>query len=120
MNFHSQMQSTKNDLLELGHMVKLPELEGTDSVRARNLDEKQDAISNHFAKIAWSEAILVLNHTKNGKQGYVGANTLMEIGIAFFLKKKIIFIHKVPAGLPYTEELTAMKPQIISDNLKNI
>ena len=114
------MHSTKKELIKLDHQVKLPELDGTDNVRARDLAEKQDAISNHFAKIAWADAILVLNHAKNGKRGYVGPNTLMEIGLAFFLKKKIIFIHKVPDGLPYTEELSAMEPLIINSDLTKI
>lgn len=117
MSFHKQMLKTKQALEEIGHIAKLPELEDSENIRAESLEEKNNAITSHFNKIFWADAILVLNHTKNDKAGYVGPNTLMEIGLAFYLKKKIIFVNQVPEGLSYTEELSAMHPQILRGDL---
>lgn len=120
MAFHQQMLDSKLELEKRGYLVKLPELEGSANVRASNLVEKQNAISNHFSKIAWADTILVLNLAKSGEEGYIGPNTLMEIGLAFFLKKQIVLMNEIPEDLPYTEELLAMEPTVIHGDLNKL
>lgn len=136
--FYSEMQKIKQQLEEMGHEIKLPptEVRGKDGqlisvaeyyqIRKNAKDDelwvwdtKAGAIMAHFEKIDWSDAILVLNYEKNGIAGYVGGNTLMEIGVAFFLKKKIYFLNNIPE-LSYKEELLGMKPTIIDGDLKKI
>src|SRR4030042_6967785 len=56
-------------------------------------DRKAEAIIEHFDKVAWSDAILVANYDKNNVKGYIGGNTFMEMGVAFFLKKKIYLLN---------------------------
>jgi len=106
MVFLKQMQETKEKLLQQGHEVKIPlesfttpdgrtiTAEEYHSIRHSGTDEawvwdkKADAIRTHFNKVEWSDAILVLNYEKRGIEDYVGANTLLEMGLAFHLNKK--------------------------------
>jgi len=82
-------------------------------------DRKAEAILEHFDKVAWSDAILVANYDKNNVKGYIGGNTLMEIGLAFFLKKKIYLFNEVPE-LPYKEEILGVRPVILNGDLSKI
>ena len=82
-------------------------------------DRKAEAVMEHFNKIAWSDAILVANYDKKDIKGYVGGNTLMEMGLAFFLKKKIYLLNQIPE-LPYKEEILGVKPIILSGDLTQI
>lgn len=67
----------------------------------------------HFTKIEWSDAILVANYDKKGIAGYIGGNTLMEIGLALHLDKKIYLLNRIP-DVPYDEEIRATQPKVIS------
>lgn len=81
--------------------------------------EKSRAIEEHFKKIEMADAILVTNYPKNDIEGYVGGNTLIEIGLAFYLKKKIYFLYPIPE-ISYKEELVGMKPIVINGDLSLI
>jgi len=82
-------------------------------------DRKAEAILEHFDKVSRSDAILVLNYDKNNIKGYIGGNVLMEIGLAFFLKKKIYLLNEIPE-LPYKEEILGVKPIILNNDLSKI
>ncbi len=82
-------------------------------------DRKAELIMEHFDKISWADAILVTNYDKNNIKGYIGGNTLMEMGLAFFLKKKIYLLNQVPE-LSYKEEILGLKPIVISGDLLKI
>lgn len=135
--FIKEMLETKAKLESLGHEVKMPPTEiTTDDGRVLAVtdyynirkkassdtswvwDEKEKAIKRHFEKVAWSDAVLVLNIDKKGIKGYIGANTLMEMGLALHLGKKIYMTHNVPE-IDYKEEILGMKPTIIN-SLKEI
>ena len=82
-------------------------------------DRKAEAILEHFEKVAWADAILVTNYDKNDIKGYIGGNTLMEMGLAFFLKKKIYLLNEIPE-LSYKEEILGLKPILLGGNLSKI
>jgi len=82
-------------------------------------DRKAEAIDVHFQKVVWCDAILVLNYEKNGVADYVGANTLMEMGLAFYLKKKIFLLNPVPK-IGSQEEILGMKSVVIARDLNQI
>jgi hypothetical protein len=136
--FQDEILSVKEKLEELGHEVKIWPLKVKDGKgrlipvkeyykirRTANNDEKwvwdrkAEAVLEHFDKVAWSEGILVANFDKNDVKGYIGGNTLMEMGIAFFLKKKIYLLNEVPE-LPYKEEILGVKPIILNGDLTKI
>ena len=51
-----------------------------------------------------SDAILVLNLTKNGIENYIGGNTFLEMGFAHVLEKKIFVYNKLP-DVGYKDEI---------------
>ncbi len=136
--FYPEMLAAQKSLESLGHEVKLPpatvtaadgtQMPVTEYYRVRKAagradteiwDMKEKAIRAHFNKVAWADGILVLNYDKNSIPGYVGANTLMEIGLAFHLNKKIYFYKPIPE-MSYSEELRGTKPIVINENLSKI
>ncbi|MDD2785691.1 MAG: hypothetical protein PHS79_02230 [Patescibacteria group bacterium] len=129
--FFDEMQNIQKELEELGHEVKLPPStiiddngiaipvkkyyamrKTAESDSGWIWDRKEEAMRNHFDKVEWSDAILVLNHAKNGIEGYIGANTLLEMGLALHLKKKIFLINPIPE-IAYKEEILGMKPEVV-------
>ena len=81
-----------------GHKVLMPiKAKGvdywSDDNRGRvEAKKKYGFISEHIEKIDRSDAILVVNITKNNIKNYIGANTFLEIGFAHYKKKKIFFL----------------------------
>ena len=136
--FYNEMLKTKEELEKLGHEVKLPPSELNDGngnpisalqfyeIRKTSSsndgwiwERKEEAMKRHFDKIVWSDAILVLNYAKNNIEGYVGANTLMEMGLALHLNKRIYLLNQIPE-LSYKEEILGAKPIIINGDLNKI
>ncbi|MFH1575883.1 MAG: hypothetical protein ABIB55_02995 [Candidatus Nealsonbacteria bacterium] len=136
--FYNGMLKTKTNLEKIGHEVELPpsqvedgdgnQIPASEYYKIRKIssdndgwvwDRKEWAIRKHFNKIASSDAILVTNYEKNSVKGYVGGNTLMEIGLAFYLKKKIYLLNEIPE-LSYKEEILGVKPVIINGDLGKI
>jgi hypothetical protein len=144
MKFHPEMEEISKKLIENGHEVKVPLLRicvGEDgkskkmSIRAfiesnKGIDlfshdhpiwnEKSNAIDDHFEKVEWSDVILVANYPKHDIDGYVGGNTLMEMGVAKYLCKKIFLLFPVSSRLSYKEEILGMKPTVINGDLSKI
>jgi hypothetical protein len=136
--FQDEALSIKEKLEKLGHEVKLWPLQLKDGkgqlisakkyYKIRHIatenekwvwDRKAEAVLKHFDKVAWSDAILVANYDKNSVKGYIGGNTLMEMGLAFFLKKKIYLLNKSPE-LSYKEEILGLKPIILNGDFSKI
>lgn len=127
-----KMLQVKEVLEQSGHVVKLPPHEVEDehgnlipvkdfydrrkrtgTIEGWIWDRKEQAIRLHFDKITWCDAILVLNYEKNNIPNYIGGNTFLEIGVAFYLRKKIYLLNSIPE-MDYKEELIGMKPTIIN------
>jgi nucleoside 2-deoxyribosyltransferase len=136
--FFDDMDKIKKQLESLGHEVKLPPYEIKDDTgkmisvkeyykkrKSETKDtswiweRKKEAMKNHFNKVEWCDAILVLNYTKNNILNYIGANTLMEMGLALHLNKPIYLLNSIPE-ISYQEEILGMKPIIIDNNLELI
>ena len=73
----------------------------------------------HLEKVAWAENIIILNYDKRGIENYVGANTLIEMGLAFWLKKEIYLLNPIPE-VEYKEEILGMQPIILNGDLSRI
>lgn len=136
--FIDEMDAVRKELEGMGHEVKMPPLEivGEDgmmmpvkeyyALRKSAADDhtwvwskKAEAMRNHFDKVAWADAILVCNYEKNDVVGYIGANTLLEMGLAFHLKKPIYLLNRIPEA-SYKEEILGMGPIVINSNLNKI
>lgn len=136
--FYKEMLETKNRLEALGLEVLLPPshiqtvsgetITVEEYYRLRKSitdddswiwDNKEIAMRAHFDKIAASDSILVLNYPKNGIAGYIGANTLLEMGLAFYLHKPIYLLNPLPE-ISYKEEILGMKPIVIGGDLDRV
>jgi hypothetical protein len=81
---------------------------------------KTKLIDKHIERIKNSNAILVLNLDKDGKDGYIGGNTFLEMGIAYYLNKKIFLWKKPSENLSYFEEIMGLNPIVINEKLEEI
>lgn len=136
--FYAEMLEIKEKLEQLGHQVKLPPFEVKDengnliSVKQYYAkrkaetddaswiwDRKEEAMRVHFQKVEWCDAVLILNYDKNKILNYVGANTLMEMGLAFYLNKKLFLLNDIP-DIDCKEEILGMKPRVIDSDLEKI
>jgi len=68
------------------------------------------------------DAIIVLNHPKEETKGYIGTHSLMELGLAYYLKQKIFLLHHPPAPeeAKYHVEVMHMKPIILEGDINKI
>lgn len=82
--------------------------------------KKTKLMSDHFEEIAKGDAILVVNNEKHGKHNYIGGNVLMEMTIAFYLKKPILILNDLPSESAYMEELIGMNPVILHGDITTI
>lgn len=82
---------------------------------------ENDLIMRHYRGILKSDAILIINKTKNRIRNYIGGNTFLEMGFAHVLKKKIFVLNSLPTTQKMIyQELVAMQPLILKGDLKKI
>lgn len=133
-NFYKQAISIQQTLEEKGYQVLIPDtakkMKESGDFNVENYKtwfgnpgdyhKKSDLMRRHFAEIEKSDAILVLNFEKNGKQNYIGPNVLMEMALAFWLKKPIYVLNDLPNPSLFEEELKGFQPVILDGNLELI
>ncbi|MFA6429075.1 MAG: hypothetical protein WCV84_01085 [Patescibacteria group bacterium] len=87
---------------------------------AGDYSKKQELIRKHFSKIEEGDCILVVNEEKHGMTGYIGGNVLMEMGIAFYLRKPIYLLHAPDEKLPILEEVLGMMPVVLEGDVSRL
>ena len=130
MKFANEMWKVAKKLEKLGHKVYLPEgvrehIEGKldfvpgtlNGEEGAERKKKHNLIRKHYQKIKDSDAILVVNLNKKGAKNYIGANSFLEMGFAYVLRKRIFLLYPIPEFDFYREEILAMEPIIIRGNL---
>ncbi len=128
MVFTDKMLEVKSQLKELGHEVHVSSFVNEYVGKSEKEKEEitiyhktqKDAIRKFYEKIKISDAILVLNYDRRGINNYIGGNTLMEIGFAHVLEKKIFLMNPVPDIEYYRSEIEAVRPVIIYGDLTKI
>lgn len=124
MQFDSRMTELKAELEKRGHTVFKPNIvEGHAYGVGEDLDDnaklKRGFIDEHLAKIDKSEAIMVVNEPKKGVDGYIGGNTLIEIGYAYSQGLDIFLLNQVPE-MSYANEIRGMHPIVLEGNLDSL
>ena len=114
--FLSRFEEAKHFLQKQEHKVILPQKDSLPEPIPTSL--KRKAMDKFNEDLKESDAILVMNSTKNGKENYIGANTLMEIGMAFILNKKIFILNSAPEFCK--NELEAMGADFLNGDLSKI
>lgn len=117
--FLDKIIKAREELYTCGCDVKVPLPEEDRFSSGVATTDRFNVMKDHLDSILHSDAILVLNYDKDGVEGYIGPNTLIEIGVAFFLKKKIFVLNSLP-DLPLKEEIEAMEPVMLGGKLSNI
>jgi hypothetical protein len=81
---------------------------------------ENDYIRYHYNEIVNSDAVLVLNFDKNNVINYIGANTFLEIWFAHVHHKKVFLLNSIPEQKYINDELLAVEPIIINNDLSLI
>lgn len=129
LTFHNEMRDAEKALAALGHTVFVPKslsliesgsFRKPETVVERMAAEaKYDFIREHFRKIESAEAVLVVNPPHKGIPGYIGGNTFLEMGVAFFLGKKIYVLNPLPR-MDYELELVSMHPIVLKGDITSL
>ena len=129
LTHHKDLRAAQLALEKLGHTALVPKsldlIEKQGYKKPVTVEErlaaeaKYNFISEHFKKIETADAILVVNMEKNGVAGYIGGNTFLEMGVAFYLKKKIYTLHPIPP-VSYELELASMHPVVLDGDLSKL
>ena len=115
--FFENLWNIKKSLEERGYEVILPSMKDFHHLGEDSLAKTQsDLINEHFQKIDQSHAIYVANYDKNGIAGYIGGNSFLEIGLAFYRKIPIFLLNDIPPRVSYREELIALKPVVVGED----
>jgi nucleoside 2-deoxyribosyltransferase len=129
MAFANEMLETQKQLQALGHEVGVPcdtemhvedPLLRDDLVRDKMHVMENDVMRRCFNLIVDCDAVLALNHRKNDIEGYLGASTLMEIGLAGHLRKKIFLLNPIAAKQRYWHETDVLGGVVIHGDLQAI
>ncbi len=130
-SFYKQAWKVKQNLEKMGFQVWVPitakKMNQTGNYKvshyktwyedSRQYTRKAYLMRKHFDEVKKADAILVVNLKKKGIEGYIGGNVLMEMGLAFYLKKRIYLWREVPKNVSNYEEIVGMRPVIIREKL---
>jgi hypothetical protein len=122
MSFAKEILVLRDRLVQVGYTVIVPHDAEEYAAHPELLEEKwdkkreQDLIRRYFDEIQKSDAILVLNMTKNSIANYVGGNAFMEMAFAHVLHKTIYLFHPIP-DMHYRDEMMAMQPVVLNGAL---
>ncbi|MFA6131647.1 MAG: hypothetical protein WC702_01070 [Patescibacteria group bacterium] len=129
MSFAKEMVELQNQLRGFGHDVAVPcdaELHVGKPDLIDDLDnDRQHLIENNIIKkcfdlLAGSDAVVFLNLPKNGIEGYIGTSSLMEMGLAYYLGKKIylMYPHPDPNVHRWAHEVASFKPIVLNSEVE--
>ncbi|MGM5483633.1 MAG: hypothetical protein ACQER9_01805 [Nanobdellota archaeon] len=128
MAFAKEMFEIKKQLENKGHEIIFPyntEFYADGSLAPESRKEsvenkiKHDLFKYYFKQIQDSDAILVVNLSKNNIDNYVGGNSFIEMAFAHVLDKKVFLLNPIPQ-IAYSDEIIGLQPIIINGNLDKI
>lgn len=126
-NFYRQSVDIQSQLEKLGYKAIIPataeRMKQTGDYKVshhktwfgneRDYRKKTALMRGHFDKVEKSDAILVLNYEKHGVDNYIGGNVLMEMALAFHLKKPIFILNEIPSKSAFLEEIIGLDPIVL-------
>jgi hypothetical protein len=133
-SFFKEALETEKELKKLGFKVLVPitarkmEKEGNYDVSfyktwyktPNDYSRKAFLMRNHIDKVVRADAILVMNLKKNGVDGYIGGNSLVEMAIAFYFHKPIFILNPISKRSPFYEEVLGVLPVFLNGDLTKI
>lgn len=123
MKLYDEMVECKMYLQKLGISVEIPKNEENlpeEISEQAFLEFKRKASNQYLKKIRDSstEAILVYNATKNGKDNYIGANTFVEIAMSVAWNRKVYLLNDIYE--PYRDELLSWNVVCLNGRLDRL
>lgn len=132
--FYKEVLGVQKELQNMGFTVLVPK---TANLMKRNNDfevshyktwfgnkddykKKKTLMEGHFKKVLKADAILVVNSKKNGVDGYIGGNVLLEMFLAKIHKKPIYILNDLGKNLPLEEEILGLFPTSLHGEIDKI
>lgn len=124
MKFYQEMNDAASVLKKHGHEAITPVMEMEEEQKALASTEemkrlKEEVIRKHANHIEQADAILVVNYTKNNIEGYIGANSFLEMGFAFLIRKPIYTLFDLPTQGFGTDELLGLGTTSLKGDINN-
>ncbi len=130
MNFYPKLIEVQSQLVNMGHVVEIPisakmmidsgSFDPSNFKESFTNQQKKDFFRNNLDRMKDCDAILVINEEKNGIAGYIGTSVIMEIGIAFYLNKKIYLWNPMSPDAAYKPEIDAFEAMVINQDITQI
>lgn len=141
MSFLSRIEEVGEKLKNMGHEVELPkftqeEIDSGANTFMEYVDSrggvsaiapeheiwkiKEEAIYSFKSKMDNVDAMLVCNFDKGEKKNRIGANTFLEMGYMFFMRKKIFILQDAPLYDEKIEEILGMRPIFLGNDLSKV
>lgn len=86
----------------------------------KDYHKKSALMRGHFEEVDKGDVILVVNEEKHGVENYVGGNVLIEMALAFYLKKPIYLLNNLPEQSSFLEEIIAMQPVVLKGSTNEL
>lgn len=86
----------------------------------KHFGRKRFLAGEHFDKVVRGNAILIVNDDKPGQPCYIGPNTVMEWGLAYYLKKPVFILNGVAKDHNAHEEVYGMSTAVLDGDLAKI
>lgn len=124
MKFAKDMIDVKEGLEAKGHDVIVPQniekyAAGTMTIENKWEKIQYDLIKSYFEEIKNCDALFLVNKDKDNIKNYIGGNSLIEMAFAHVLNKKIFLLNPIPE-MNYTDEIEAMSPIILNNELEKV
>jgi len=87
---------------------------------ANDYHKKATLMRRHFEEVEKGDAVLVVNYEKHGVDNYIGGNVLMEMALAFYLKKPIFILNEIPQESAYLEEIIGLGPIVLHGKAEDL
>jgi nucleoside 2-deoxyribosyltransferase len=87
---------------------------------AKDFDKKRWLAMTHLKEVAQGDAVLIVNDDKPGRPKYIGPNTTMEWGLAYYLGKPIFVLNGVGKDSNYYEEVYGLSTAVLDGDLAKI
>jgi hypothetical protein len=100
MAFVGEMEALAEVLRDAGYEVDTPvreekAIDWNAMSDDQSCELKRSYIDGHLARIKHSDLVLIANYSKNGVEGYIGANSLMEAAFAYALDVPVAYLKPV-------------------------
>ena len=132
VSFYKEVLEVQKNLRKMGYKVLVPEIANVMKKRndfvvshyktwltnSSDYHKKTKLMQGHFKKVKKADAIVVINLKKNGLNGYIGGNVLLEMFLAYLDKKPIYILNNLGVGLPLEEEILGLSPIFLNGDLQ--